>query len=409
MSDLRTASAEPLTGPAPAGAAPVRQARRRAGRLVCWAALGWLVYLVLEWCVDGRYWFGELAGAVPPFLFVLLPLLLAALIPLARGADRWRTGAAVAVALVVGTGQSGINFGALWSPDHEPGPDSVRVVAWNTNSWNQLLGTQDHFYAFLKSKKADVYLLHEYQHLTPDRENRQPVDDLARLHAEFPGYEVAVQGELVTVSRFPVVAKPAVGPARAIAPDADWDTRYRQAKVLRTDLLVKGRTVSFYNLHMPVWNSMTDGPLSGAFYRHMREGFAPREEQYAGLEDDVAHNPNPVVVAGDFNTTAAMSELDGMRSRLTDAVGASDDLYPTSWEEGGWKPFWRTDWAFTGHGVTADKYAFDPPEKLSDHAVQDLWVTVPPPPGPTDASPAGPARPKAASGPPNTSQTKSER
>ncbi|MEU9096952.1 endonuclease/exonuclease/phosphatase family protein [Streptomyces sp. NPDC048361] len=376
MSDLRTAPVEAVAAPAP-DVPRARVARRRAGRLVCWAALGWVVCLVVEWLVDGRYWFGELVGGIPPFAFVVVPLLLAALIPLARGADRWRTGGAVAVALALGVGQSGINFGALWSPEHTAGPESVRVVAWNTNSWNQLLGTQDHFYTFLKSKKADVYLLHEYQHLTPDRKGREPVDDLARLRAEFPGYEVTVEGELVTLSRFPVVARPAVGPARAVTPDADWDTRYRQAKVLRTDLLIKGRTMSFYNLHMPVWNSMTDGPLSGAFYRHLRQNFGPRQAQYAGLEDDVTRNPNPVVVAGDFNTTAAMSELDGLRSRLDDAVSASDDLYPTSWEEGGWKPFWRTDWAFTGHGVTADAYRFDSPEKLSDHAVQDLWVTVP--------------------------------
>ncbi|MGW2814910.1 endonuclease/exonuclease/phosphatase family protein [Streptomyces sp. NPDC001415] len=379
MSDLRTAPAEAPAGPAPDVPA-TRGVRRRAGRLVCWSALAWLVCLTVERVVGGRYWFGELAGAVPPFAFVVLPLALAALIPLARGADRWRTGAAVVLALVLGAGQSGINFGALWSRDHAAGPDSVRVVAWNTNSWNQLLGTQDHFYAFLKAKKADVYLLHEYQHVTPDRKGREPIDDLARLREEFPGYEITTDGELVTLSRFPVVARPAVGPARALAPDAGWSTRYRQAKVLRTDLLVKGRTVSFYNLHMPVWNSMTDGPLSGAFYSHMRQSFGPRQAQYAGLEQDVADNPNPVVVAGDFNTTAAMSELDGMRSRLDDAMGANDDLYPTSWEEGGWKPFWRTDWAFTGHGATADEYRFDSPEKLSDHAVQDLWVSVPPAP-----------------------------
>ncbi|MFF4184956.1 endonuclease/exonuclease/phosphatase family protein [Streptomyces sp. NPDC001691] len=379
MSDSRTLPAGTLTEPVP-DTPTGRGARRRVGRLVCWATLGWLVCLVVEWAVDGRYWFGELAGAVPPFLFVALPLLSAVLVPLARGADRWRTAAAAAVALALGAGQSGLNLGALWSSGHAARPDSVRVVAWNTNSWNQLLGTQDHFYAFLKSKKADVYLLHEYQHLTPDRTGRQPVDDLARLRAEFPGYGITVDGELVTLSRFPVVARPAVGPARALAPDADWATRYREAKVLRTDLLIKGRTVSFYNLHMPVWNSMTDGPLAGAFYRHMRDSFGARQEQYAGLEDDVAHNPNPVVVAGDFNTTAAMSELDGLRSRLDDAVSANDDLYPTSWEEGGWKPFWRTDWAFTGHGVTADRYTFDAPEELSDHAVQDLWVSVPPAP-----------------------------
>lgn len=341
------------------------------------AAVAWLVLLLVEWAADGRIWLGNLVGIVPPAAFVLVPLLLAALAPLARGAARWRTLGAAGLALLLGFGQSGVDPAALWRAEPRPGADAVRVLAWNTNSWNQVLGTQDHFYAFLKAKRADVYLLHEYQHVTADRKGRLPVDDLARLRREFPGYGIAVRGELVTLSRFPIVGQPAVGPARAVPAGADWATTYRESKVLRTDVLVRGRVVSFYNVHMPVWNSMPDGLLSPAFYRHMRERFAPRRAQYAGLEADLAANRHPVVVAGDFNTTAAMADLDPLRQRLSDAVDVSTDPYPTSWEEGGWKPFWRTDWAFTGNGARAERYSFGAPEKLSDHATQDLWVGLP--------------------------------
>ncbi|WP_030320842.1 endonuclease/exonuclease/phosphatase family protein [Streptomyces flavochromogenes] len=361
----------------PAAAVRVAPARRHLNRLVLGAALAWLVLLLVEWAADGRIWLGHLVGIVPPAAFALVPLLLAALAPLARGAARWRSLAAAALALVTGFGQSGFDPAALWRPEPGTGPDSVRVFAWNTNSWNQLLGTQDHFYAFLKAKDADVYLLHEYQHVTADRKGRLPVDDLPRLRREFPGHEVAVRGELVTLSRFPILRQPAVGPAGDLPAGADWQAEYRGNKVLRTDVRVKGRTVSFYNVHMPVWNSMPDGLLSAAFYRHMRERFSPRRAQYAGLEADLAANRNPVVVAGDFNATAAMSDLDPLRERLDDAADVSTDPYPTSWEEGGWKPFWRTDWAFTGNGAKAERYEFNEPEKLSDHAVQDLWVSLP--------------------------------
>ncbi|MFF2301123.1 endonuclease/exonuclease/phosphatase family protein [Streptomyces sp. NPDC058128] len=375
MADTLTPTGAPAQ--APAGPGRVAPARRRLNRLVLGAALAWLVLLLVEWAADGRIWLGHLVGIVPPAVFAVVPLLLAALAPLARGAARWRSLAAAALALVVGFGQSGFDPAALWRSEPRPGPDSVRVFAWNTNSWNQLLGTQDHFYAFLKAKDADVYLLHEYQHVTADRKGRLPIDDLARLHREFPGYEVAVRGELVTLSRFPILRQPAVGPAAGLPPGADWRAEYRENKVLRTDVRVGGRTVSFYNVHMPVWNSMPDGLLSAAFYRHMRERFAPRRAQYAGLEADLAANRNPVVVAGDFNATAAMSDLDPLRERLDDAADVSTDPYPTSWEEGGWKPFWRTDWAFTGNGAKAERYEFNEPEKLSDHAVQDLWVSLP--------------------------------
>ncbi|WP_369146428.1 endonuclease/exonuclease/phosphatase family protein [Streptomyces sp. R44] len=369
-----------LTPVAPAKAVARPRGRRR-NRLVTGAAAAWLVLLLVEWAADGRIWLGQLVGIVPPAVFALVPLALAALAPLARGAARWRAAGAAGLALLLGFGQSGFDPAALWRAEPRPGPDAVRVFAWNTNSWNQLLGTQDHFYAFLKAKHADVYLLHEYQHVTADRKGKLPVDDLARLRREFPGYQVAVRGELVTLSRFPILRQPAVGPARDVPPGprpaADWPTEYRAHKVLRTDVLVRGRAVSFYNVHMPVWNSMPDGLLSPAFYRHMRERFAPRRAQYEGLEADLAANRNPVVVAGDFNATAAMADLDPLRERLDDAAEVSTDPYPTSWEEGGWKPFWRTDWAFTGNGARAEKYAFGTPEKLSDHAVQDLWVALP--------------------------------
>ncbi|WP_162603040.1 endonuclease/exonuclease/phosphatase family protein [Streptomyces sp. CS081A] len=384
MADVLAPGTDPETAPEAtpetAPEAPARgrsRSRRRRNGIVLGAALAWLALLLVEWAADGRIWLGHLVGIVPPAAFVLVPLGLAVLAPLARGAARWRSLAAAVLALLMGFGQSGFDPAAAWRPEPAPGPDSVRVFAWNTNSWNQLLGTQDHFYAFLRSKDADVYLLHEYQHVTADRKGRLPIDDLARLRREFPGYGIAVRGELVTLSRFPIVRQPAVGPARDVPTDADWPTEYRENKVLRTDVLVGGRAVSFYNVHMPVWNSMPDGLLSSAFYRHMRERFAPRRAQYAGLEADLAANRNPVVVAGDFNATAAMSDLDPLRERLSDAAEVSTDPYPTSWEEGGWKPFWRTDWAFTGNGAKAERYEFGAPEKLSDHAVQDLWVSLP--------------------------------
>jgi endonuclease/exonuclease/phosphatase (EEP) superfamily protein YafD len=360
------------------GAAPSASGGGRGPRawLVCAAALGWLAFLLVEKAADGRIWLGELVGIVPPFLFALMPLLLAVLLPLARRL-RWWTAGALALSLALGLGQAGLNLAALGSEGKVP-PGSVHIVAWNTNSWNQILGTKDDFYAFLKDRSADVYLLQEYQRLGADRRTKTPLDDMARLREEFPGYHIAAQGELVTVSRYPVVGEPAVGPARDLPADADWQARYRAGKVLRTDLLIAGQVVSVYNVHMPVWNSMPDGMLSGAFYRHMREQYDPRRAQYAGLEADVAANRNPLVLAGDFNATAAMSDLDPLRERLDDAAGASDDVAPTSWEEGGWKPFWRTDWAFTGQGATADRYAFAEPRKLSDHALQDLWVSVAP-------------------------------
>lgn len=371
-------------GPAAAPERPASRRRRpsRAG-LLLGAAACWILLLLLEKAVDGRVWIGELVGAVPPFLFAVVPLALVALAPLARPRRAVVAGLA-ALGLTLGLDQAGLNVAALWAPDRVP-PGALHVVAWNTNSWDQLLGAQDRFYALLVAQHADVYLLQEYQHVTPDRKRALPVDDLARLRRAFPGYAIAVKGELVTVSRFPILAEPAVGPERSVAAGADWDTRYRADKVLRTDLLVGGGVVSVYNVHLPVWNQMADGLLSSAFFDGMHEGYRQRREQIDGLARDVRGNGHPVVLAGDFDTSAAMADLDALRGLVADAAGADPDLYPTSWEEGGWKPFWRTDWAFTGHGVQARRYRFLAPRQLSDHALQDLWVSLPAAPAATAA------------------------
>ncbi|MEO3780187.1 hypothetical protein ABGB16_25880 [Micromonospora sp. B11E3] len=80
-----------------------------------------------------------------------------------------------------------------------------------------------------------------------------PLTDPERLRREFPDYHVAVSGELVTLSRFPIVLERPVDLRPWLArpwpdlPPADSQMpAYHTVKTLRTDLLVAGRVVSFY-------------------------------------------------------------------------------------------------------------------------------------------------------------------
>ncbi|MCQ6554358.1 endonuclease/exonuclease/phosphatase family protein [Streptomyces sp. C10-9-1] len=360
----------------PAGEVPpVPRRRRRTGlRVLVAASVVWGVFTVLGHLLSGRWWPWLLADLTPPPLFAAVPLVLLALclLPLARGA-RSRLVPLLVVVLLAGVPRAGLHWGALvpgGGPDPAP-PGALKVFSWNTLYWDT---TDDPgaFYRFLASRDADVYLLQEY--LAWRDGEPAPVDRLARLRAEFPGYRVVVLGELVTLSRRPVVAVPPVGRARELTPRSGWAERFERGKVLRTDIDVGGTVVSFYNVHVPVQLDVHRSVLSGGFYRVVRDRDAQRREHYEALLEDARANRNPVLISGDFNTTPAMGDLRGLRSAFRDALPASSGLLPGTWDADG-PALWRLDWTFTGGRLAVHRYAFVPPEGLSDHRGQELLVS----------------------------------
>ncbi|WP_380283384.1 endonuclease/exonuclease/phosphatase family protein [Kitasatospora purpeofusca] len=360
----------------PDSVSPSPRPRSAAGpRLLAGATGLWAAFLLADFLASGRWWFWLIPGLVPPLLFLAVPVALLALVWTVPGprVRRWLVPAVLAL-LVAGMPRTGLNWSAL-TPGSGPsaaGPE-LSVFSWNTEYWDTT-DDPDAFYRFLRSRDADVYLLQEY--LAWVRGTHTEIDELDRIHREFPGYQVAVTGELVTLSRYPVLAAPPVGPAPA--PDAPWAETFTRHKALRTDLDVNGRTVSFYNVHIPVQVDTRESVFGGAFYRVVREADAARREQFTALERDAAANPNPLLIAGDFNTSPAMADLDPLRARFDDARSASGDLYPGSWGGVLGTDWWRLDWAFTSHAVAVQRYAFVGAQGMSDHRAQDLRISLRP-------------------------------
>lgn len=356
----------------------------RGSRLLVAGAALWAAFVAAHLLLSGRWWAWSVFDVLPPLAFAVAPVLLVAVLgatmargyPVPRAARALVVGLA-ALALVAGVGSSGLNLPA-WSSAPPPPGAAVRVFAWNTEHWAQH-DDPDAFYAYLRSQRADVYLLQEYVHHADGEHLR--IDETPRLRREFPGYQVVTRGELITLSRFPVLSTPAVPPDRAGA--IDWATEFRDAKTLRTDLRVGDRVVSVYNTHIAVQFDFSAGPKG--FYRHLATSAHERTEQLDGLVADVAANPNPVVVAGDFNTTPAMGSLAPLHALLDDAVRASPALYPTSWHQAGGLLGWRLDWAFTSPGVPVHDYRFTDPRGLSDHRPQVLLISPPAPRTPRPA------------------------
>ncbi|MFB7272089.1 endonuclease/exonuclease/phosphatase family protein [Streptomyces sp. NPDC056244] len=371
-------------------------------------AVLWACFTVLQRLLSGEWWVMLVPDLMPPVVFLAAPVLLAGT-ACAAGAWRSRTGSSsrTGVGSRTGTGRAGsrrtavvlvcclalfsavvswprngVQLSALTQGAPAATAGDLRIVSWNTTWWGQDVDT-DRFWEVLKAQRADVYLLQEYLHgVDYKQENLRPVDDLARIRREFPGYHVVSRGELITLSRYPVTGSKLVGPGAAVAgrPDAPWLEVYRAVKTLRVDIRVGGRPLSLYNVHIPV--QIDPGPhlLSPSVFGMLQDRQRSRSAQFEGLEDELREQRErgtALVVAGDFNSSPAMGELTELRSTLRDAADSGGGVYPRTWNE--LVPvlgLWRLDWAFTTEPVTVDRYALDRMDGLSDHRAQILEVSL---------------------------------
>ncbi|WP_405464615.1 endonuclease/exonuclease/phosphatase family protein [Streptomyces anulatus] len=328
------------------------------GRWVLWAAGAWAVFLAAHLVLNGRWWFWLLPSLLPPPVFVALPALL--LVVSCATGDL--TAAVVAgAALLLGARQSGLVPGALVRGARRPPPPdgAVRIVSWNTQHWCQSTDPEP-FYAFLRGLDADVYLLQEYHH---DQFNGtyRLIDDERRLRATFPGHRAVIARGLITLSRLPVAAT--------------VETAAR--RTLRVDLEMPGdgRILATFNVHIPVQLRLVS-PLRADFYRAVRSRAADRAREYRGLLGDIAGCPHPALIAGDFNTTAAIGDARRIARLGADAVAVAGKLCPTTWQARPGMRWWRLDWVLTTPGARVHSYRFRDPRGLSDHSVQEVSVSL---------------------------------
>jgi endonuclease/exonuclease/phosphatase (EEP) superfamily protein YafD len=338
-------------------------------RLLVAATAAWTTFLVLHILFTGRWWPWFIVEATPPLTLVVVPLLLLVLVLLMRPLRRGLF-AVLVVLLLTGAHLAGYGPGWTCTATGSPRGTEVKVFAWSTDYW-QMTDDKDAFYAFLRRQDADVYLLQEYLYWKGDD---QPVriDDSARLRAEFPGYRLLVDGELLTLTRLPVVA---AHHQRVPGTGTDW--YWKGTKAQRTDIRVGGRTVSFYNVHLPVPFRIGGNPLSGRFYRFLKEQGTWRIRELRKLRTDLTGNPHPAVVAGDFNSPWMELSSPGAGTRVHSPTGS---LLPArSWPVSDYQlpRLWRLDWLYATCGLAVPSYHFGGGEAFSDHAAQEIRVVVP--------------------------------
>ncbi|MDH2427107.1 endonuclease/exonuclease/phosphatase family protein [Sphaerisporangium sp. TRM90804] len=366
-------------------------------RLVVTATVAWLLFLVAHLLASGRTSLWAPVDLIPPLLFLAVPALLMAVAPLARPV-RWRILSLLLVAVLLGAGRSGVNYATLWHTPPPAPPGAVTVAAWNTEFWDQDWRTAEGdrfspgFYDHLRALDADVYLLTEYLYVDTEagdllaqgwgaHDLAMRIDKLAELRRTFPGYQIAVSGHQLTLSRFPIVRqrgldiRPWLPANQRTIPEhmRQWPEGYT-VETLRTDVDVHGKIVSFYDGHVsqpPLeWRLLDAESRRDNLNRVQR-----REASYRAIRADIATNRNPVVLAGDLNTSPAMGIGRLIPEGLVDQTPALSSLYPATYRYGP-AELWRIDWMYTTPDVTVHGYELPDAAGLSDHRAQRVVLSV---------------------------------
>jgi hypothetical protein len=372
-------------GPPAVLAAAAWLALRRAGlprpdRALVSLAAAALGMAALHRLLTGRTWLWVLPDLVPPPLFLATPLALAAASAVLRLRGRLGRTAGRAVLLIalvalgLGADQAGLDYRALTggARDGLAPVGALRVVSWDTFTWTRRRGPGP-FYRFLHDQHADVYVLQGY----PGPFRPLLPGDGADLRREFAGWQLAQVGDLVTVSRFPIVAQlplltnPQPPPGTG---NIDFVGAWRYG-ALRTDLRVGDRVLSVYNAHFYDHFAFNVGPLTPAFYRNVRGLAAGRRAQFDQLRADIAANPHPVVVAGNLNTLPNNGDLRRL-GPLVDAGRAGHTLYPATFRFVRLN-LWKLDWIFVTPRVRVHEYTLHDPHRLSTRSLQSAVVSLP--------------------------------
>ncbi|ANE44389.1 endonuclease/exonuclease/phosphatase family protein [Deinococcus puniceus] len=271
--------------------------------------LAWLYLAVvaLAWALGE--WAAEasvptlLLAYLPPVVW-LLPALPVLCWTLLRRDGRRRGWATAVLASALAAWGAGLADGAFaLAPANSA--DTLRVVTFNTARGTRI--SADKMAANLRAMNADVVLLQETRFM--DTGYR------AALLAGLPGYAVHSAGEVMTLSRLPVLSTQAFA-----APGSN-------RQYLQTTLNWRGQRLRVVNVHL---NTVLLSRALAGDWDSVGRTRDVREEQVRTLEQIAAAESGPLLLAGDLNTPPRGR----LYRRLTRAYG------PSAHDQAGRGPGW---------------------------------------------------------------------
>lgn len=228
-----------------------------------------------------------------------------------------------------------------------PAANTFRVATFNTEYWHipeqALVDT-------VRYQDMDIVFFQE--HLKKRGNTWGPTNRIAQLRAVVPKRHVAVNGEVVTVSRWPIVHTRA----------------FSGGEALRTDVAGPGgRIISAYNVHLPVHLHLELLSSPWRFYQDAQATAARREQLLREVTADLATNPHPVVVGGDFNASPAMHGTDWFRKNMVDAYAGRHCPQASDTFDMAGVLTWRIDYVYMSRHFKPGTYCTRPAPAISDH------------------------------------------
>jgi endonuclease/exonuclease/phosphatase family metal-dependent hydrolase len=223
----------------------------------------------------------------------------------------------------------------------------LKITTFNTEYWHipeQELVNQ--------VRTQDMDLVFFQEHLEKHGDTWGPTNRIPQLKAVLKDRYIGVNGEVVTVSKWPIVATRAFSGGQAI----------------RTDVREPGgRIVSAYNIHLPVHLHLNLASNPIQFFHDAQTTAARRQQLLDEVIADLSANQNPTIVAGDFNTSSAMSGTAWFRRNMVDAYAAPHCPQAGDTFELGRALTWRIDYVFVSRHFVPTSYCTQAAPHMSDH------------------------------------------
>lgn len=331
----------------------LRRQRGHATNALGWigqiAITGWALFLA-AWLLTGTsIWFWVLLDSAPTIVLIVVPVLLFGTVPFIRSA-RWAWSATLVAATAVCFPRT--DAGLQFFPRSEckvskEAQQSISILTWNTEFWGEEHPAPQVGASIIEAR-ADIVALQEVQ--TDVRKKY-----VTWTPSDFPtgSYSTIIRkGELAIATNFDVLA----------------DNRNEIGfPYLWVDIVTPSRDViRVVNVHIPVHLSLSLRPGDGDFLDFVRTRFSIRNQEFETLRAFIDKSPNPVILAGDLNSTAAMAPFRSATRKLCDSIHAAGFENPMTWSLFG-LPLWRPDYILTSPEILALDYEILPMNDNSDH------------------------------------------
>ncbi|GAB4283599.1 MAG: hypothetical protein Kow0081_0260 [Candidatus Dojkabacteria bacterium] len=261
------------------------------------------------------------------------------------------------ISIIVSIPISDLNFNFIRNKNNTEG--QYKLVSWNTLFWEQ---NPSEMFEIIRAQDADVIHFQEYiiKEDYSDFFIKRDPDQIELVKKAFPEYEIAHEGELLTLSKFPIINV----------------KRFEGVTFLRIDVAIDSEIVSFYNVHIPVHidlrliDDLTD------FLMDIRLRSSVRIHEFNTLAEDIKNNKNKIIISGDFNSTKTMGTMNKLLGYTQDAIRRSDLFIPTTWSANKTFNLWRIDYVLDNLGNNLKTYTHSFIHDISDHAMMEVTFDI---------------------------------